>query len=140
MTNKNKAVIQAAGGIVWKKEKPDNKIALVHRHKHNDWSLPKGKVDPGETWEEAALREVLEETGCVGILKKYAGSISYLLNGKPKVVMFWHMDIKAEKPEEMNGEVDEIRWVTLAEAAALLDYQDEIDLIKSGPTKREKGT
>lgn len=140
MTNKNKAVIQAAGGIVWKKEKPDNKIALVHRHKHNDWSLPKGKVDPGETWEEAALREVLEETGCVGKLKNYAGSISYLLNGKPKVVMFWHMDIKAEKPEEMNGEVDEIRWVTLAEAAALLDYQDEIDLIKSGPTKREKGT
>ena len=140
MTKKNKAVIQAAGGIVWKKEKPDNKIALVHRHKHNDWSLPKGKVDPGETWEEAALREVLEETGCVGKIKKYAGSISYLLNGKPKVVMFWHMDIKAEKPEEMNGEVDEIRWVTLAEAAALLDYQDEIDLIQSGPTKREKGT
>ncbi len=140
MTKKNKAVIQAAGGIVWKKEKPDNKIALVHRHKHNDWSLPKGKVDPGETWEEAALREVLEETGCVGKIKKYAGSISYLLNGKPKVVMFWHMDIKAKKPEEMNGEVDEIRWVTLAEAAALLDYQDEIDLIQSGPTKREKGT
>jgi len=140
LTKKNKAVIQAAGGIVWKKEKPDNKIALVHRHKHNDWSLPKGKVDPGETWEEAALREVLEETGCVGKIKKYAGSISYLLNGKPKVVMFWHMDIKAEKPEEMNGEVDEIRWVTLAEAAALLDYQDEIDLIQSGPTKREKGT
>ena len=140
MTKKNKAVIQAAGGIVWKKEKPHNKIALVHRHKHNDWSLPKGKVDTGETWEEAALREVLEETGCVGKIKKYAGSISYLLNDKPKVVMFWHMEIKAEKPEEMNGEVDEIRWVTLEEAAALLDYQDEIDLIQSGPTKREKGT
>ena len=140
MTKKNKSVIQAAGGIVWKKEGQEKKLAVVHRHKHNDWSLPKGKVNPGESWKKAALREVLEETGCVAKLKKYAGSISYLLNDKPKVVLFWHMDIEAMNLEKMNGEVDEVRWLTVAEASELLDYQDEIDLIQSGPLKRVKGT
>ena len=95
---KKKPVIQAAGGIIWKKEGGEKKLAVVHRHKHNDWSLPKGKVDSGESWKKTAIREVLEETGCVGKIKKYAGSISYLLDGKPKVVLFWHMDVKDIKP------------------------------------------
>ncbi len=112
----------------------------MHRHKHNDWSLPKGKVDPGESWKKAARREVLEETGYVGKIKKYAGSISYLLDGKPKVVLFWHMNAKTQNHEKMNGEVDEVRWLTVDEAAELLDYPDEVDLIKSGPTTRSKGT
>jgi len=136
----NKSVIQAAGGIIWKKEETEKKLAVVHRHKHNDWSLPKGKVDPGESWKKAALREVLEETGYVGKLKKYAGSISYLLDGKPKIVLFWHMDAKIEDLEKMNGEVDEVRWLTVSEASEILDYPDEVLLIQSGPTKRKKGT
>jgi 8-oxo-dGTP diphosphatase len=136
----NNSVIQAAGGIIWKKEGPEKKLAVVHRHKHDDWSLPKGKVDPGESWKKAALREVLEETGYVGKLKKYAGSISYLLDGKPKIVLFWHMEAKKEFLEKMNGEVDEVRWLTVSEASQLLDYHDEIQLIQSGPTKRKKGT
>jgi len=126
--------------MIWKKDGAEKKLAVVHRHKHNDWSLPKGKVDPGESWKKAALREVLEETGYVGKLKKYAGSISYLLDGKPKIVLFWHMDAKAENLEKMNGEVDEIRWLTVAEASEILDYPDEVLLIQSGPIKREKGT
>jgi 8-oxo-dGTP pyrophosphatase MutT (NUDIX family) len=137
---KNKSVIQAAGGIVWIEEDSEKKIAVVHRHKHNDWSLPKGKVDPGENWKKAALREVLEETGCVSKIKKFAGSISYLLDGKPKVVLFWHMEVKSIDPEKMNGEVDEVRWLTVDQATELLDYPDEIELIQSGPTKRIKGT
>jgi 8-oxo-dGTP diphosphatase len=137
---KNKSVIQAAGGILWKKEKGQKKIAVVHRHKHQDWSLPKGKVDKKETWKETALREVMEETGFEAKIKKYAGSISYLLEGKPKVVLFWHMKIKGEKKSKMNGEVDEVRWVTVEEAASLLDYPEELTLIKSDPTKRKKGT
>jgi 8-oxo-dGTP pyrophosphatase MutT (NUDIX family) len=136
----NESVIQAAGGIIWKKEGNEKRLAVVHRHKHNDWSLPKGKVDPGESWKKAALREVLEETGYIGKLKKYAGSISYLLDGKPKIVLFWHMDAKTEDLEKMNGEVDEVRWLTVAEASKLLDYPDEVLLIKSGPTNRKKGT
>lgn len=137
---KNKTVIQAAGGILWKKIEGQKKLAIVHRHKHKDWSLPKGKVDKGETWKETALREVLEETGFEAKIKKYAGSISYLLEGKPKVVLFWHMKIKSEKKGKMNGEVDEVRWVTIKEAQELLDYPEEITIIKSHPTHREKGT
>lgn len=140
MGKKNKSVIQAAGGILWKKDGKKKKLAVVHRHKHNDWSLPKGKVDSGESWKDAAKREVLEETGIVGKIKKYAGSISYLLDGKPKVVLYWHMSIKTNKPNKMNGEVDKIRWVTVEEAAELLDYPDEILLIQTDPIKRKKGT
>jgi 8-oxo-dGTP diphosphatase len=136
----NKSVIQAAGGILWKKDGGEKKIAIVHRHKHDDWSLPKGKVDKGETWKKTALREVLEETGFEAKIKKYAGSISYLLDGKPKVVLFWHMKIKAEKKNKMNGEVDQVRWVTVEEAEKLLDYPEELTVIKSDPAKRKKGT
>jgi 8-oxo-dGTP pyrophosphatase MutT (NUDIX family) len=140
LTKKKNSVIQAAGGILWKKEGKEKKLALVHRHKHHDWSLPKGKVDPGENWKKAALREVLEETGCVGKVKKYAGSISYLLDGVPKVVLFWHMDVKALNAEKMDGEVDEIRWLTVEDAIRLMDYDDEKELIQSSPYKRTKGT
>jgi len=134
------SVIQAAGGIIWKEEGQQKKLAVVHRHKHNDWSLPKGKLDPGESWKKAALREVLEETGCIGKIQKYAGSISYVLNGKPKVVLFWHMKIKSFAPEKMNREVDEVRWLTVEEALELIDYEDEKDLIQTSPYKRKKGT
>ena len=140
MAKKKKSVIQAAGGIIWKLEGKEKKLAVVHRHKHKDWSLPKGKVDQGESWKKAALREVLEETGCLGKIIKYAGSISYTLDEIPKVVMFWHMDIKSSEPEKMNGEVDEVRWLSVAEAIKILDYEDEIELIQKGPLKREKGT
>ena len=140
MAKKNKSVIQAAGGIIWKKEGDEKKLAVVHRHKHNDWSLPKGKVDPNESWKKAALREVLEETGYYGKIKKYAGSISYLLDDKPKIVLFWHMDAELEDLEKMNGEVDEVRWLTVPEATELLDYSDEVGLIQTSPIKRKKGT
>ena len=140
MAKKGKSVIQAAGGIIWRKEGNDKKLAVVHRHKHNDWTLPKGKVNPGESWKKAALREVLEETGFKGKIKKYAGSISYLLEGKPKVVLFWHMDAKSSKPEKMNGEVDEVRWLTVDEASKVLDHKDEIELIQTKPDKRKLGT
>lgn len=140
MAKKKQEVILAAGGIIWKEVGKEKKLAVVHRHKHNDWSLPKGKLDSGESWKKAALREVLEETGCIGKIKKYAGSISYLLDGRPKVVLFWHMDIKSLAPEKTNGEVDEIRWLSIEEAMEILDHEDEKELILSSPYKRIKGT
>ncbi len=140
MTKRKNSVILAAGGIVWKTEEDEKKLAVVHRRKHNDWSLPKGKVDPGEFWAKAALREVLEETGCTGKITDFAGSISYNLNGYPKVVLFWHMDIKSYQPQKMNGEVDEVRWLTIEQAIKILDYEDEIDLIQKDPHNRKKGT
>lgn len=140
MAKGKNSVIQAAGGIIWKEEDQQKKLAVVHRHKHNDWSLPKGKLEADESWKNAALREVLEETGCIGKIQKFAGSISYILNGKPKIVLFWHMKIKGFASDKMNGEVDEIRWLTVAEALDIMDYEDEKDLIQTSPYKREKGT
>jgi 8-oxo-dGTP diphosphatase len=135
----HQSTIQAAGGIVWKNSRRQ-KLAVVHRPKHQDWSLPKGKLDRDESWQEAALREVLEETGYQCQLMGFAGSIAYLIEGTPKVILYWHMDAAEHCPECMNGEVDEVRWLTCQEALELLDYEDEKELIRSKVSTRIKGT
>jgi len=133
-------VIHAAGGIVWRENNHQQTIAVVHRHKHQDWSLPKGKLTEEESWKEAALREVMEETGWQVEIKEYAGSISYICKGVPKVVLFWHMDAREEDPELLNGEVDKVRWLPLEEALEILDYDDEKELLLDEVRVREKGT
>lgn len=122
-------VIKAAGGILWRKGKEEQEIALIHRPKHDDWTLPKGKLNPTEGWQDAARREVLEETGYHGEVEDFAGSISYLCEKKPKVVLFWHMKANGHDPEAMNGEVDQVLWLTQKKALQLLDYQDEKNLL-----------
>lgn len=140
MTENPNKVIQAAGGIVWRETENQQEIVIVHRHKHNDWSLPKGKLTSGETWKEAALREVMEETGWRVHLNEFAGTISYMCKGKPKVVLFWHMDGDREEPSLMNGEVDQVRWLPVEEALEVLDYDDEKQLLLSEVNIRKKGT
>ena len=66
-------------------------LAVIHRPKYDDWSLPKGKLKPGEGFREAALREVEEETGCRARLLLFAGITFYFVSRRPKVVLFWHM-------------------------------------------------
>lgn len=70
----SRTVIEAAGGIVWR-DRQRNRIAVVHRTKHGDWTLPKGKLHQGEDWIAAALREVREETGCTVKLESFVGCI-----------------------------------------------------------------
>jgi 8-oxo-dGTP diphosphatase len=138
---KSKAkVIQAAGGILWREIDGQEQVMIVHRHKHKDWSLPKGKLNPGETWKQAAVREVQEETGFQPKVIEYAGSISYLNKGKPKIVLFWHMEIKKEDRSLMNGEVDDWQWLTIHDALNVLDYRDEKDLLVKEVRVRKKGT
>ena len=74
--------IRAAGGVVMR----DGRIAVVHRPKYDDWSLPKGKLDPGESWEEAAMREVEEETGLRCRLEEELEPAHYTAKGRPKTV------------------------------------------------------
>ena len=80
-------MIRAAGGIVVR----DGRVLLVHRARYDDWSLPKGKLEPGETWEAAALREVLEETGVRGQLGEFLGASHYHREGRAEEVRWWRM-------------------------------------------------
>jgi len=110
---------RAAGGIVVR----DGRVLVVHRPRYDDWSLPKGKLRLGESWEAAALREVEEETGLACEIGELVGSTRYGL----KEVRYFLMTCTGE-PQAQN-EVDEVRWVPLAEAMALLTYERDVALL-----------
>lgn len=124
------AVIEAAGGILWRRSGDRVELAVIHRPRHADWSLPKGKRDPGETWQQTALREVLEETGCSAAIEGFAGGTIYTVKGRPKVVLFWHLGVEEHGPFEPNDEVDRLEWLTPAAALERLDYKTERDLLR----------
>jgi 8-oxo-dGTP diphosphatase len=118
--------VRAAGGVVVR----DGSVLLVHRPQYDDWTLPKGKLDPGESWEDAALREVEEETGLVCELGAEIGRTHYRdSRGRPKEARYFRMTAVGE-PRAQN-EVDEVRWVRLEEAAALLSYERDRELLKA---------
>jgi 8-oxo-dGTP diphosphatase len=118
------ATVEAGGGVIVR----DGCVLLVHRAHYGDWSLPKGKLDPGESWEEAALREVEEETGLRCELGDEVGRTYYLdSRGRDKEVRYYLMTADGE-PVAQN-EIDEVRWVPLWEAAGMLSYARDIDVI-----------
>jgi 8-oxo-dGTP diphosphatase len=109
----------------------DGRVALVHRPRYDDWTLPKGKLDPGESFEEAALREVEEETGLRCRLGRELPSSRYRVGGgRPKLVRYWLME--PESGEFVpNAEADELRWVEPREALALLTYDRDRELVRA---------
>jgi 8-oxo-dGTP diphosphatase len=117
--------VKAAGGVVVKQCKKGPKIILVHRPSYDDWSLPKGKLDEGESFEQGALREVEEETGLVCELGRELSPVRYHdKKGRPKVVRYWQMT-PLSGDFKKNDEVDEIRWVSPAKAGKALDYEHD---------------
>ncbi|HYI35138.1 MAG TPA: NUDIX hydrolase [Thermoleophilaceae bacterium] len=119
--------VEAAGGVVAK----DGRIAVVHRPRYDDWSLPKGKLDAGESFEDAALREVQEETGLVCSLAEELASTEYRdRKDRPKIVRYWRMDVVEDPGFEPNDEVDELRWITPAEAVELVSYDHDRKLLE----------
>jgi len=124
--------LEAAGGVVMRKGPEETEIAVVHRPRYDDWSFPKGKLDPGETFEEAALREVREETGLTCRLGPELAFAHYNDNkGRPKLVRYWLMAVIEDPGFEPNDEVDELRWLTPAEATELLTYSRDRNLVKT---------
>ena len=122
--------ISAAGGVLLAPDKHgDTNVAVIHRPKYMDWSLPKGKLEEGEGWQEAALREVEEETGYRGEPIAELPHVSYLdRKGRRKLVRYWLME-PIEGKFEPHGEVDELRWVTPDEADELLTYPHDTALV-----------
>jgi 8-oxo-dGTP diphosphatase len=121
-------VVQAAGGLVVRRHRGALEIALVHRPVHQDWSFPKGKLEEGETFELAALREVEEETGMACRLLRFIGHTEYAdRKGRPKAVAYWVMAAQSGSFAP-NGEVDDLRWVTLDLASRLLSYPRDREL------------
>lgn len=122
------AVIQAAGGAVWRNTASGAlEVLIVHRPKYDDWTLPKGKLDPGETGEAGALREVEEETGLRGTLGPEIAEVRYDdRHGRPKRVRYWAMTVDVDLDAFTVNEVDEVRWLSLADAAAVLTYRRDL--------------
>lgn len=126
--------VLAAGGVV-RRIAPDGtgEVLVVHRPRYDDWSFPKGKCDPGETFEETARREILEETGYAVAFGPELPEARYVDHkGRPKLVRYWAMTVVGGSFEP-NDEVDEVRWLPVAEAAALLSYPHDAALLQGLP-------
>lgn len=130
-------VVRAAGGLVWRMRDGGMEIVVVHRPAYDDWSFPKGKLNDGESELQAALREVEEEISVRGALGRDLGTISYIDGkGRPKIVRYWEMTVTDGTELRAANEVDDARWVTLADAEGLLTYDHDrsmIDRIRVNP-------
>ncbi|HEX2047205.1 MAG TPA: NUDIX hydrolase [Acidimicrobiales bacterium] len=124
MSTPGTTVVQAAGGVVWRRSPAGElEVLLVHRPKYDDWTVPKGKLDPGEGHAEAALREVEEETGLRCTLGPELGSTSYRdRKGRPKQARYWAMTPVAGRFTPTD-EVDRAAWLPVDEAKAVLTYE-----------------
>jgi 8-oxo-dGTP diphosphatase len=135
----------AAGGVILRRDRNDSiEVLLVHRPRYNDWSFPKGKLDEDESLEEAAVREVREETGlrCRIVRQLSVARYDYrTANGsrKPKAVHYFLMEpVKGRLRSEFDDEIDSVEWVSIDEAASRLSYGFDRALL-SEVTKKEAG-
>lgn len=127
-------VVFAAGAVLWRPRNADAadhdiEIAVIHRPRYDDWSLPKGKVDPGETAPVAAVREVREETGQHAVLGRRLNVVSYPIDQGVKKVFYWAA--RATDGDFVPGnEVDDLLWLPIAEAMQKLEYPQDRKVLR----------
>ena len=135
-------VIRAAGAVLWREGPEGAEVAVVHRPKYDDWSLPKGKLDAGETDLEAAVREVREETGHDAVPGIGLGEIRYPVASPDgpgdKVVVYWAMR-STDGTFTPTAEIDALRWVPIAAAEAALTYERDRDVVRRFAERRQAG-
>ncbi|MGC8465959.1 MAG: NUDIX hydrolase [Acidimicrobiales bacterium] len=122
---------RAAGGVIIRTKSELEEVCLVFRPHHNDWSLPKGKLDPGENFLEAALREVYEETGLRCRELQHLGSTRYEIERPPfrKLVHYWTMEIVEDAIFVPNEEISELVWMGFAEAKKFVSYPHDAEIL-----------
>jgi len=127
-----RGLVRAAGGVVCRPGPVGLvEVAVIHRPAQDDWSLPKGKLETGETAEQAAVREVEEETGLRVRIVRPMGCTAYVdRRGRDKVVCYWVMWAEGGRFTP-NDEVDQLRWLTVEEALELLSYSADRALLAS---------
>lgn len=118
--------VRAAGAVVWR---PGGEIALVHRPRYDDWSFPKGKLEPGETAPFAAVREVREETGMAVALGPSLGEARYTVAEGRKLVRYW-AGRAGDGEFAANEETDGLAWVSPHHAAGMLTYRHDVDVLR----------
>ena len=124
--------VRASGGVVVRHGTSATEVLVVHRPRYDDWSLPKGKRDPGETDEQCAVREVEEETGVRCALEHELLPSKYVdRHGRPKVVRYWHMRPLDARPFVPNDEIDEAVWLAVDDAADRLTYPGDRELVEN---------
>jgi 8-oxo-(d)GTP phosphatase len=120
--------VAAAGGVVWRGRHPDVEVALVHRPRYDDWSLPKGKLEDGESELAAAVREVGEELGTSVAVSRRIGRVRYHHDGMGKTVAYWAM--RCLDGEFVPGdEVDAVEWLSPAKACRRLTYSVDLPVL-----------
>jgi 8-oxo-dGTP pyrophosphatase MutT (NUDIX family) len=125
------SVVRAAGGVPVREGPEGIEVLVVHRVSYGDWTFPKGKCDPGESDEACAVREVTEETGLACVLQEELPSTSYRdARGRPKRVRYWSLRVVGGELA-FDHEVDGGRWVSPAEAEALLSYERDLTVLRA---------
>jgi len=115
--------VRAAGGVVWRRGEDGVEVLLIHRPRYLDWSLPKGKAKPGESDEEAALREIDEEIGVRAELGPELPSTQYHdTRGRDKVVRYWAVELPDGADPFPGDGVSDVRWVPLSQAEEHLSW------------------